>query len=655
VAFHAEAARQITRLPGPKIIEVYLPPLSHSPPGRGILVAALASATAIVATWAITAEADNHPDGTSGETGAGRVFRVADYGAKGDGVTDDSAAIRSAITAAAQSGTPSTVLLEPRRYRVSAENNGQYCFGIKGARGLALMGVAGLTELISSSPRAGMIDFQSCSDVRLGGITIDYDPVPFVQGTITAVDTERGAFELKVDEGYPEPHPELMEHKWGIVMDRRARCFKPGTPSVVAIRVFTALGDRRWRLESDNPGAVKMMAVGDAFAMRGGAEGHAVTLSKCDGGSVEDVTIYAAPSLCMAFVQCEGDLAVRRVTVRPRPGTTRLLSGNADGIHCQMARKGPLVEDCHFEGMTDDGMNTYDRVRMVTEVISPTELRVHQTFDMRPGDRIQVMDPVTGSVRGEANVLSVEDKHITFDKPIEGVRTSKNLLKGIISMTDHLDADVVFNLSTCGAGYIVRNNYFGNFRGRGLILKGVDGLIENNIFEKTSGPGIVVANEPSWPEGPVPRDVVIRGNQLRGVGTDAHSRGYGAIVVTGNKVDGFSPYPVVKNIRIEDNAIIDPPAQGIYIRACDGATLAGNRIDADGSRVFPSSCGVAIEDSAKVVVSELTIDDRRPKTIAGIVIGPSVAPGESGIKISGLEAKLPPPATPVLDRRVVAQ
>jgi len=598
----------------------------------------------------------------------GLVFNVRAHGAKGDGVADDSAAIRAAITAAVKAGPGAVVVLDAGRYRVSSSSkDGRApCFDIHRANGVTIRGEVGKTELISTSPAAGVFSFRHCANVSLKGVTVDYDPLPFTQGSVTAVDVTNGTFNMTVDDGFPllsEPWffvPDLRKvpmsrSLWGVVFDRAKKQFKEGSGSANVIESFSPLGGRAWRVGLYHKGSAKPMAPGDAFVVPARL-GTVAAFMDCNGATAEDVTIYMAPGLCVLFLSCEGELVARRVIVRPRPGTTRLISATADGVHCQRNRKGPLLENCRFEGMVDDGMNTYDVVKMVTEVISPTELRLHHTLSMRAGDRIQVMDPKTGLVRGEATLVSVADKgRITLDHPIPGVRTSKDILDGITSMTNHLDADVVFNLSTCGAGYVVRNNYFGNFRGRGLILKGVNGLIESNVFERTSGPGIVIQNEPTWPEGPVPRDVTIRGNRFNGVGLDGGSRHYGAIVVSASGLKGGSPDQPVKNIRIENNVIIDPPAIGMFIRSCAGVRLAGNKIESDGARAFPSSAGIVLADCSGVTVEGLVIADKRPKTRCGIEVDSSVAHGAAGIVMSGMDIKLSSGKPAVLDRRVPAK
>ena len=115
------------------------------------------------------------------QTGGGLILRVADYGDVGDGQTDDSAAIRKAIAAAIKTGEVATVQFDAKRYRVSA-SDGKCALGVIGATRLTIQGVAGRTELISSSPEAGMFQFHGCTNVAVRGVTIDYDPPPYKIG-----------------------------------------------------------------------------------------------------------------------------------------------------------------------------------------------------------------------------------------------------------------------------------------------------------------------------------------------------------------------------------------------------------------------------------------------------------------------------------------
>ena len=52
----------------------------------------------------------------------------------------------------------------------------------------------------------------------------------------------------------------------------------------------------------------------------------------------------------------------------------------------------------------------------------------------------------------------------------------------------------------------------------GCLLRAGGGVVEDNTFEDTTGAGVVLTNEPDWPEGPVPWGIRIRRNRfLRGL------------------------------------------------------------------------------------------------------------------------------------------
>jgi len=61
-----------------------------------------------------------------------------------------------------------------------------------------------------------------------------------------------------------------------------------------------------------------------------------------------------------------------------------------------------------------------------------------------------------------------------------------------------------------------------------------------------------------------------------------------------------------------------------------------------------------LDDAKDVMINRLKVNDASPQLNAVVVVGKKVAPGESGIKISGLKLNVPPTAKPVLDCRAAA-
>ena len=502
------------------------------------------------------------------------------------GAGDCRAEIQQAIQSATEAGAGSRVQLEKGDYHVWAPQGARWALSVGNAQGLTLVGKGAKTRIVFHTPSAGGIFVTGGEKIRIADLTIDYDPVPFTQGTITATNPQAGWFEMRLDGGYPllsEPWFQITPTftPWGLVFDPHERRLKKGVSDFFFMSKWESEPDGIWRIEAkeEEKSKVAGMQAGDRFAFMARPGEGAFLFSNCRDSRLENVTINASPSLSIALIACDGML-IKGVKVTYPPNSARLLASNGDGIHCQRNRKGPEIVGCLFEGLADDGVNIYTPPMVVRQVMSPTRLVVTKGSDLQKGDRLQVFDPVKGIIRAEVQAVAVRDLpdayEIDLSAPVEGVRAGQT----------HRDADTIYNLSASGEGYFIHKNRFLEHRRHGVLLRGGKGRIERNLFRGNGGFGIVIGNEPEWPEGPVPGHIAIRHNKLIGGG---YSAGYGdspigaAIMVRGSGLAGLPATPVVQDIVIEDNKIVSPPGAGIYLGSVKGALVKGNSIEPKGT------------------------------------------------------------------------
>jgi len=309
---------------------------------------------------------------------------------------------------------------------------------------------------------------------------------------------------------------------------------------------------------------------------------------------------------------------VRGLTVTIAPDTDRLNSTNADGVHCQQARIGPRIEDSRFAGMSDDAINIYTVPNLVREVFSDTRIAVTGAGQMRVGDELEIWDPITGALRGHATIAAMD---------VQGGRTLVTLdraVPGIQAGADYRTADHVYNRDACGEGFAIVHNTFQDHRRYAIFIKSGRGLIEGNTIRNLSGNGIVIANEPDWPEGPMSRDIMIRDNIIEHVG---YSGSYGlqpdgaAIHIKGNKLGfGLAAWRGQRDIVIEGNTIRDWPRNAIYLGSADGVTLRDNRLETVNRRPdipAESAVGILIENCAHIVIDGLDLSE--PRSIQAVI------------------------------------
>lgn len=516
------------------------------------------------------------------------------------------ARLLSSLAQATASGTKSFVV-PPGNYRFDQ------------GRGFSLVRLADMDiEAVGATfwfgPSLG-VELQGCRNVRLRGLTIDSDPLPWTQGVIESIDNGARTMEIRIEPGYHVLSGEELEKPCRVMFfDGRTRLELPvfddqGT-------AFEALGERRIKIKKfaserafTNPVPGRPVQPGDVvalFIMYGG--GANISLRDCEGVRIENVTNHAASAFAYHEAKGKGGNQYIGCKLTRRPGTNRLMASRADCFHSYLMEKGPLIEGCEFSHSGDDLINIHGFFGLVLRVLSPKEAIVVSPYGeiLRAGSRLQISDREAAAPSREAVVQSVErvaDPALLAEAKAlpetllkqAGLRTrdlSDNRVVRVVleQETPLADYDTVSCADFSGQGAVVRNNHLHDGHIRGVLVKSHDVLIENNRIERTGHGGIVLEAEFFWLEGPFCRNIRVLNNTLvRNGWSSLDIAGFGvshaAIQVGCNFGKRMFPRTLVsgvrnEQIRIENNRISQPAGYGIMVMNTRGAVVTGNSITA---------------------------------------------------------------------------
>lgn len=452
-----------------------------------------------------------------------------------------------------------------------------------------------------------------CADVTLTGLTVDFDPLPFSQGKITEIDPVGKSITVVLDEGYPalESLPKESRLHYGVydpVTAEPRSLLHDGFPDVVPV------GDRTYKLSRasngflfDSLGRPDGAQVGDQISLYN-RQNSAIEVRNGSRVHLDGVTVFSAPGFAIWEVEGEGGNHYSRCRIMRKPGTTRLLSGSADGFHSYQVRKGPLIEGCEFSDMVDDTIAIHGFFSIVLESPSSRTVYVVSPFgqDFSAGAGVSFHEMPHGNLLAEAVVKSVETlPAASLSKPIE--ETQRAFIKQRLNMRSlpptqatlkvELDRDIalpqgklvlISSSERCGSGAVIRNNTLRRGHMRGVLVKADNVLIENNRFESTGASAVLVQPELFFLEGPVCKGVTIRGNTITHCGWKILNQrfafpGVGAIQ-TGTWMarrqfpPQFDPYPAIGDVTITDNIIEDSGGYGIVLGNVSKGRIANNTI-----------------------------------------------------------------------------
>jgi hypothetical protein len=537
-------------------------------------------------------------------TGAA-VFEMASFLGPGDdadaGFAKALAAISKAASDAAKAGGPVHIafnLGKNATYRINRP------LAFKGLHGFELNGNG--AQLINTTQGSTMT-ISGSSHVTVRDLTIDYDPLPFTQGTIAAFDKPALQITVKVDAGYPDDPAFLATVTDGFfkIMDRRTKALKPGardflTPAKVE-RISPGLikVHLRWSANDCFPSQLPV-AVGDTVTIANGYA-HAIVVDGSTATSFIDLKLLASPGMGILENGGAGSMLLQKVSVVPGPrpkgaATDRLISTNSDGSHFITVEQGPTIEDCSFANTSDDAVNVHGFYYYVVEKPAPRRYLLTPKWDigLGAGDEIESCDHATFRSLGRTRIEQFGKRHAPELKgkiaPIwknKSPTTQPDLIYDVVLQQDLplKVGDSITSLSRIGAGTAIRRCRF-HACGR-VLVKAPNAVVEDCQFAYSSANAVQAGSDIGfWSESGFAENLVLRNNRFTHsiTGANALTAGSGALgtIYVGMSfpegAKGFQNNIQNRNVTIEGNHIDDSYIYAIFVSNADGVQIIGNAI-----------------------------------------------------------------------------
>lgn len=576
--------------------------------------------------------------------------------------------VRKLINDAITAKQAKVVIPEGKHYIKPLDPNAPAHMVFEGAENLEIDGTG--ATLVFTDPEKNGIYFNHCKGLILRGFKIDYDPLPFTQGTITAVDAAGFAYTIKIDDGYLTNPTYFTGSDQSFTGGRMAAYMFDGQSGKWKTDAFDMYPSK---FELVDPLTVRLsFATAESFNRNNGVVGDRIVVSRrsssairmnfCENSNVDGITIYSCGGIGMHEASGNGGNRFKLTVTRgPAPaGATapRMHSINADGFHSSAVKKGPIVEDSLFEWMGDDSIAIHGTYALVTAQPAPDQITLSPKFEMpfEIGDDLTIVDSQTYKVKATAKVTKTESVAATEDPAVaklwETYRVDQKGRKFFTVSVDRPTAVAVGDLITSpqrvGNGYVIRNNTCRFHRARGIQIKAGDGVIENNVVEDVNFAGITLGPELSiWLGSDYVRNVVVRNNTIRGTGRGGEGRknanfaDIAAIAVRSLTLDRQLSPPENTNIVIEGNKIESPAGLAMFLSSATNMTVKGNTITAPWA-LGPNIAGkrFGVDPAAAIFVAgvEGVAFDGNTIDLAGGTATKAVATGKDANAVTGIES-----------------
>ena len=459
-----------------------------------------------------------------------------------------------------------------------------------------------LTNLTDVAVTGGNVDFvfhgegvgimvQDCRRTSLHGIRLDYATPWFVETHFESFDAGRPVvksappqFSLAVEGGCLVSRGEGWKGRPRLfgVFDSATGAFRGWRWTKGAA---TALGNDRFRIEDDwrSLGFAAAMSAGDVVLARDPFRPNpAIFVNRSVDTRLEDCVIHSSPGIGLLAQRSEnvafcgsGRAGERRAGSFAKSGCGRLTSLQADATHFSNCKGTVRVENCLFEGMSDDAINVHATCLQIESMPDAHTLVCRYRHEASVGFEVFKAGETLRFIKAD-----------TLENVEQTVKVQAAQMDGTDRVVLTMCGDVPHGIGVGDAvenadwqpAAVFRGNHVRNCTARGALFT-TSGcvLCESNVFERVANQPILLEGDArEWYESGGCRDVTIRRNVFRDCMKVA---GNGLIHIAPN-VHNLAGQRVRyhRNITIEENEFDQCPACLLYARGVSNIVWRTNRV-----------------------------------------------------------------------------
>jgi uncharacterized protein (TIGR03437 family) len=410
----------------------------------------------------------------------------------------DSRPLLEAAVAYASANAITTLTADPGAYYFLSYNNATAHALLNGAGNLTIDWQH--SDLLFAFSNIAGIECLNCAGVTLQNFTLDYLQLPFTQVTVASVNAAAQTVSFNAIPGYQSPSDFndnraadgsdaifMFIFRNGVPIQDvgRLAAQRPVNGNTIAIADVSDPWAAPARLAALQPGDTIV------FTDRGGPP--AINFVNGQSDAVRYASIYSSGQIGLYFGRTNGATA-DHVQVIPSPGTTRLISTNADGIHTSFALGANVFTNNIVRRTCDDALAISSPWLAMVSAVQSTGVTVARNLGspFPPGTSVSFINPDTDAIAGTATIVAESPPYsqqnfsdgetvtLTLDQPVSGLAANFGM--------------VVNDPAQRGSGSMIAYNTVqeGVFS-RGVWLSGVQNVaVHDNYIQRTSSNGIFI-------------------------------------------------------------------------------------------------------------------------------------------------------------------